>query len=391
MSATVLVSGPAPPPELRHGLAAAGFAVRDHRLGSAPAVHFTDVAVALIDVGRQAAAAAAQTRRWRAELRDELVPIIWLLPDADPALAARGLDAGADVVVARPLDEGVLVAQVRAAARLRMAGTRLAAQAAESRLLGDQLRKAYAQIDRELSEARRVHRAFLPHTLPAVGAARFAVSHRPRARVAGDFYDARRLDEHRVGFYVADVIGPGAGSLLGVFVGQSVGMKGITRGGYRVVPPGEVLAAANRELIALGLEERPLVGMLAGTLDGGTGELAVARAGLPAPVYVPADGEPEVWAIPGPFLGTAETTYPARAATLRPGDKLVVATDGTRPEGNPGPDGDDRSLLEAVARHRGLGGQAFVDAVARDLLTGVRHEDDVTLLCVEMGNPVVAE
>jgi serine phosphatase RsbU (regulator of sigma subunit) len=347
-------------------------------------VDFAPVAVAVIEVGENADAAIAQTRRWRAELRDEPLPLVWVLPGADAGTAARGLDAGADVVLARPLDEAAFVAQVRAAARQRAAGAWVASQAAEARLLGDQLRKAYAQIDRESSQARRVHRAFLPHTLPAVGAARLTVCHRQRARVAGDFYDVRRLDETAVGFFVADAIGPGAGSLLGIFVGQSVRMKDIYNGGYRIVPPGEVLVRVNRELIGFGLDDRPLVAMLAGTLDGTTGELAVARAGLPAPVYAPANGEPEAWALPGPFLGTAETSYPARTATLRPGDKLVIGTDGTRPDGSPGPGGNDRLMLAAVARHRELSGQTFVDAVARDLLAAVRHEEDFTLLAVEM-------
>jgi hypothetical protein len=58
-----------------------------------------------------------------------------------------------------------------------------------------------------------------------------------------------------------------------------------------------------------------------------------------------------------------------------------VGTDGTRPDGDP--TGDDR-LPEVAARHRELSGQAFADALARDLLADVRHEDDFTLLVVEM-------
>lgn len=384
MSATVLLSATVSPSDLRGWLSAAGFAVLDHTLSSTPAVDFGPVAVALIEVGEKAEAALAQTRRWRAELRDALVPLVWVLPATDAVLATGGLDAGADVVMARPLDEGVFVAQVRAAVRMRAAGTRLSGQAAEARLLGEQLRRAYAQIDRELSEARRVHRAFLPQTLPVVGAARLAVCHRPRSKMAGDFYDARRLDEHTLGFFVADMIGPGAGSLLGVFVWQAVIMKEIGGTGYRIVPPGEMLARANQELIGLGLDERPLVAMLAGTLDGRTGALAVARAGLPAPVYIPADGEPQTWLLPGPFLGTAETSYPTHTTTLRPGEKLVIGTDGTRPDGNPGPHGDDRLLVEAIGRHRALSGQAFVDALAGDLLPEIRHQGDFMLLVVEM-------
>jgi serine phosphatase RsbU (regulator of sigma subunit) len=374
---TVLLSAAAAPEDLRESLAGAGFAVLEHALGSTPPVDFASVAVALVEVGERPDAAALQTRRWRAELGDEFVPVVWVLPRADAELAARGLDAGADAILARPLDPAVLVAQVKSGARVRALASRVAARAGEARLLGDHLQKAHARIDRELAAVRRVQRAFLPRSLPAVGSARFAVSHRARNPTGGDFYDVRQLDADRVGFFLTDVIGSGtAAGLLGVFAAQSAAVR-------TAAPPGEALEEVNRELIALALDDRPLVAMLAGVLNARTGELALARAGVPAPVYIPATGKPEVWTVPGPFLGTADTTYPTRAAVLRPGDKLVIGTDGIRPDGEPNPARDDR-LLEVASRHRERSGELFAGAVARDLLAAVRHEDDFTLLVVEM-------
>ena len=83
-----------------------------------------------------------------------------------------------------------------------------------------------------------------------------------------------------------------------------------------------------------------------------------------------------------PFLGTAETTYVMHAARLKPGDRLLVGTDGTRPAGDPGPT-DDSPLPTIAARHRDLPGPRFVEAVAADLLSQVRHEEDFTLMAVE--------
>ena len=385
--ATVLLSAPpSATDDLRRALAAAAFVVADHALGAAAPVDFAPLVAAVVEVGDKPDVAAAQTRRWRIELGDDFLPIVWVLPAASSDLAAKGLDAGADACVARPLDDAAFVAQVKACARGHAAASRLAVKAAEARLLGDQLQKAYAQLDRELEMARRVHRAFLPRSFPQVGAAKFAVCYRPRSRVGGDFYDVRRLDEDHVGFFVADVIGHGtaAGSLLGVFVRQSANWKHIAGTRYRLIPPDEILAAVNRDLLGLGLEDPPLVAMLAGTLNVRAGTLTVARAGLPSPVFLPAAGEPRAWAVPGPFLGTAETTYQLHSAAFAPGDKLLVGTDGTRPGGEPSQQGPDE-LLAASARHRELTGQAFVDAVARDLLPHVRHPDDFTLLAIEMG------
>ena len=375
---TVLFSAAAPSDDLRHALAAAGFAVADHALGSTPPVEFDAIAVAVVDVGDRPDAAAAQTRRWRIELGDHLVPVLWVCPVES---AAAGLAAGADTVLSRPLDDRVFVAQVQAMARVHAAAVRVAVKAGEARLLGDQLRKTYSQLDRELDLARRVQRSFQPHALPEVGGVRFAVCHRQRSRAGGDFHDVRRLDEDHVGFVVGDVMGSGAatGSLLGLLVSQAVRLKDVTGTGYRLIPPDEALAAANRELLGLGFEEPPLVAALAGTVNVRTGAVTLARAGLPAPVYLPPIGNAEAWSVPGPFLGTADTTFQPLSGTLEPGGKLVIGTDGTRPDGDPGPVGTAR-LIEAAERHRERSGAAFAEALAGELLPGGRHADDFTLL-----------
>lgn len=383
MSTVLLSSSPqAPADDLRRILTAAGFGVADHSLGAAPAVDFGSIAVAVIETGDRAPAAAAQTRRWRAELGDRVVPILWVVPPGPPEAAVAGLDAGADACQVRPLDPAVFKAQVRAMARCHATAARLGAKAAEGRLLGEQLQKAYLQLDREEEMGRRLRRTVLPRLLPEVGAVRFAVCHRPRAPIGGDFYDIRRLDEDHVGFAIGHVVGRSGGSLLGLFARQAVTFKQVKGNCYRLVPPHEVLSAVNQELLALGLDDPPLVAMLAGIVNGRDGRATLARGGLPAPIYLPVAGEPQVWAEPGPFLGTAETTFPIHHGVLVPGDRLVMATDGIWPDGNPtaGPD----VLGNTVARRRELAGQAFVDAVANDLLPSVRHQDDVILLSVQM-------
>src|SRR5262245_19852513 len=365
---TVLLSNPpqSPADDLRRLLADAGFAVDDHLLGSTPAVDFAHVVAAVVEVGERADVAAAQTRRWRVELGDRAVPVLWVLPFPSAEITARGLDAGADACLVRPVEAVVFAAQVRAMARAHTVAVRLAERAAEARLLGDQLQKAYAQLDRELDMARRVQRTFLPRAMPEVGAARFAVCHRPRSRLGGDFYDVRRMDEDHVGFLLGDVLGTGsaAGGLLGLFVKQSAALKEITGSRYRVIPPDEVLVRVNRELIGLGLDDPPLVAMLVGLIDARDGSIAVARAGLPAPVYVPADGDSESWSVPGPFLGTADTTSPPLHGRLWPGDKLVIGTDGTRPDGTTAAGASGRVVEVGVGR-RGVTGQAVGGGVGR--------------------------
>jgi serine phosphatase RsbU (regulator of sigma subunit) len=375
----VLLSAFTPSVDLHQSLAAARFEVRDHALGSTPSVDFTAIAVALIDVGEKSDAALIQTRRWRAELGDDHLPLVWILPTTDEKLTARGLEAGADVVLARPFDPAVLIAQMKSAVRTRASATRMAARASESRILGEHLRKAHAEADCERSALRRVRLAFLQRSFPEVGAARFAVNYLPRGQVGGDFYDLLPINEHCVVFIVGDVIGGGAASEL---IGNCAA-RIAARTALHSHRAGEVLAEMNRQLLGLGLDEPPLAAMVVGILDPNTGELSLARAGLPDPVYLPQTGEGQAWTIPGPFLCTTDTTYTTFSARLNPGDKLLIGTDGLRPDGSPNPTGDD-PLLGAAARCRALSGQSFVDAVANDLLVNVQHNDDVTLFVVEI-------
>jgi serine phosphatase RsbU (regulator of sigma subunit) len=381
----VLQSAITPSAELHAWLTAAGFEVRDHILGSAPSVDFTTIAVALIEVGEKPESALIQTRRWRAELGDDCLPLVWILPTSDSKHITWGLESGADVVLARPFDPGVLIAQVRSAVRAHTSAARVAARANESRILGEHLQKAHADADRERSALRRVRLAFLQRSFPEVGRARFAVSHRPRGRIGGDFYDLLLINEQRVVFVVGDVIGAGAGSeLIGNFVARIA-----ARAAHQLHSAGEVLAEVNRQLLGLGLNDVPLVAMVIGILNPNTGALSLARAGLPTPVHLPRIGEPQAWSIPGPFLCTTDTSYSTFSTCLNPGDQLLIGTDGIRSDGSPDPTGDD-PLLPAAARHRPSSGQSFVDAVANDLLTNVRHNDDVTLFVVEMAHSSLA-
>lgn len=355
------------------------FSVVGHALGSAPAVDLTALHVAAIDVGERIDAAATQTRRWRAELGDQLVPILWILATPSSDWAVQGLEAGADGVLSHPLDAQLLQAQLRASVRARIATSRLEERAGEARLLGEQLQKAYRQIDQEFEAARRIQQACLPQVLPVSGVSRFAVSHRSRGRGGGGFFDVRECGDHRVDFFLGDVVASGVASgLLGLFASHVISrMKHLDD-----ASPGEILTEMNRQLLQLELEDRPLVAMLAGTMNTRTGEFCLARAGSPAPVLLSSSGESRVLTIPGQFLGSAETSYQAITASLRPGDRLAMATDGIRPDGNPAPVKDE-FFVELTIRHRATTGPAFVDALAREIEAGIQHGDDFTLLVVE--------
>jgi sigma-B regulation protein RsbU (phosphoserine phosphatase) len=339
-------------------------------------------AAAVLDAGSDPAATAARVPRLRPTPADAPLPFLWV-QDSGPLGPAFA--AGADAALARPLDPDALVGQVRALVRQGQTLARLTGRAVEALQLNQRLQQAYQQTDRDLELARRIQRSLTPRALPEVAAARFAVSHRPRSRVGGDFYDVARLDEDHVAFYLADALAGGApaSGLLTIYLKKTIQPKEIVGRAYRLVPPGEVLHRLHRELAALGLTDQPALTIVYGLLNCRDGQLTYARAAHPAPVYVPQRGPVEAWSGTGPLLGVLEGEYPTQARALRPGDKLLLHTDGL----SPADDGPALGALVASAaeEHRNEPVGAFVERVTRDLLARARQPDDFTVLALEYG------
>ncbi len=379
----ILLVGEPVPAETRSALEAAGFAISPTGLaGIDPAEVARSQAVLIAVSAKVLATAQALCRRWRIELGEQYVPIIWLTED--DVSASAGLDSGADVVLHQTIPPGQIVSQVKALLRVQHLHGRLASRAAEAQNLNQRLQQAYQQIDGDSELTRRIHRGFLPRTLPEVGQFKFAVCYRPRSRIGGDFYDVMRLDEDHIGMYVADAMGRGlpASSLLSIFVKKSLTTKEILGRSYRLVPPGEVLDRLNRELLNLSLPEPPFVTMVYAQINCRDGSLTFARAAHPHPLHVPANGEPAYWHAAGTLLGVFESEFPLQQNHLSPGDKLILFSDGVHPPMT-GPGSLHDPLVEAAKRHRGLSVHPFTDSVARDLLEESRHPEDFTLLVAE--------
>lgn len=379
----ILLVGETTLAETRSIFEGAGFAVSPCGLAGIDPAEVARSQAVLISVNAKALSTAqALCRRWRIELGEQYVPIVWLANDDVPAQA--GLDSGADVVLPANAAADHTVSQLKALLRVQHLHGRLASRAAEAQNLNQRLQQAYQQIDGDSELTRRIHRGFLPRTLPEVGQIRFAVCYRPRSRIGGDFYDVMRLDENHVGVYVADAMGRGlpASSLLSIYVKKSLMTKEILGKSYRLVPPGEVLDRLNRELLNLSLPEPPFVTMLYAKINCRDGALTFARAAHPHPLYVPTEGEPAYWHAAGTLLGVFESEFPVQEKQLKPGDKLILFSDGVHPP-TTGPGSLHDPLVEAVKRHRSLSVQPFVDSVARDLLEESRHPEDFTLLAAE--------
>jgi serine phosphatase RsbU (regulator of sigma subunit) len=321
-------------------------------------------------------------RRWRIELGEPFLPIVWLHRDLSSTEILEGYDAGADAVISvtQPLE--VTLAQLKSLLRIQFHSQRLSVRAAEAGQLHQRLQQAYQQMDQDLELTRRIHRGFLPQVKPRIGSLNFAVNYRPRSRIGGDFYDILRLDEHHVGIYLADAMGTGlpASSLLSIFVKRSLQPKEIRGNSYRLLPPDEILSQLNRELVGLQLAEPPFVTLVWVQIDSRDGLLHFARAAHPHPLYVPREGAIEYWHAPGTLLGVFEADFPTQKVQLQPGDKLLLFSDGVH---SPSANLLEDPLVLASREYRDFPLDTFVENVSNSILKRTRSQEDFTVLGIE--------
>jgi sigma-B regulation protein RsbU (phosphoserine phosphatase) len=373
---------PAAVEDVRRLLESAGHEVVAHAFDDGDPDDLSAFHLALVAAGRDA---LGFCRRLGDRLLDRLVPVVLLSADHGPQARLAALEAGADAFLLRPFAPGELLAQVRVFLRIRELHDRLAERTAEVHRVNRRLQQAYQQIDAELELARRIQMSFLPASLPEVPGVRFAVHYRLCGRLGGDFYDVFRLDESHVGLYVADAMGHGVpASLLTIFIKKGVRAKEVFGRQYRLVPPGEVLARLNRDLVEQAMADHPFITIAYALFDHRERRLTFARAGHPYPLYVPRDGEPRPWEVPGSLLGVFDTAFPEQSHELRPGDKVLLYSDGVDEGCFEGRAPGAESLRACAERLRERPVEEFVAGLAHELFAGENPPDDLTLLGMEV-------
>ena len=188
----------------------------------------------------------------------------------------------------------------------------------------------------DMKSAAKIQRSLLPENFPTVGGVRFFARYIPCERIGGDFYNVFQIDEHTVGFFIADVSGHGVPSaMITIFLKQEISYyaKRVHKNGrYRVVSPKEVLHRFNRSFIENKIGEGSYFVTIAYCMyDVHEKKLTVSIAGHHAlPVIKRKDGTLEPIELQGFPIGWFEVDeeYKERHYSLEAGDTLFLYTDG---------------------------------------------------------------
>jgi serine phosphatase RsbU (regulator of sigma subunit) len=293
----------------------------------------------------------------------------------------RADQKGADEII------GVLYLDSRERGALRSVSAKsaldtLSAEAAlaieNARLYREALDKA--KFEQELKVAAAIQQSLLPvanREGPFFSTAAASVACRA---VGGDFYDYVDLPTSQFGFIVGDVAGKGspaallAAAVLGMFSAEATYQSS----------PASLITRLNIGLFRRAIESRFLTTFY-GILSP-NGALTYCNAGHNPPLLVGASGIRRL-ETGGVVLGLFEqASFEEETVTLKPGDLIVLFSDGVTEAMNPDNEEftDDR-LLACAERHRGKPPQQVLDALLADVqafCAGAMQSDDITVVMV---------
>lgn len=250
--------------------------------------------------------------------------------------------------------------------------------------------KEHAQlvdIQGDLSVAREIQHAILPRSfklkMEDADLVDIYASMVAAKDVGGDFYEFFPIDDHRIGFTIADVSGKGVPAAIFMAVSRTL----LKATGLRDVASNVCIQMVNDMLCGESVESM-FVTVFYGIYDLKTGEIDFTNAGHNPPYILHADGTVEMLKSEcNLVLGAIEgMTFKNESLRLNPGDALVMYTDGVTEAENKDHEQFGEARLEAtLAELKGAESKQIVDTVnakVKEFVAGAAQSDDITQLVI---------
>lgn len=322
---------------------------------------------------------------------------ILLTSKSEKTEIAKGLEAGADDFLTKPVSNDELRARLRAGERIL---TMQREVLEKNRLLASalgKLRGIHEALDRDLLQARIVQQTFMRERRSAVEGGEISILFRSSGHVGGDLVGWFGLGPSRVVLYSIDVSGHGVASamtsarLAGVISTAAPNSQSVVRFDTNALPetwaPDVIAHRLNRMMIE-DLAVDQYFTMAYAELDLESGEGQLVQAGHPHPMILRSDGTVETIGEGGMPVGLIDSaTYDRIDFKLSRGDRLFLMTDGITE--CPSPEGvelGETGLANILQRHRHLNSRALLDALVWELTSyygGDDFPDDVSGLAFD--------
>jgi PAS domain S-box-containing protein len=241
--------------------------------------------------------------------------------------------------------------------------------------------------------ARTLQESLLPPMLPELPGLDVAARFRAAGagiEVGGDFYDLFDVGDGNWAVAIGDVCGKGTDAAAVTALARYT----VRAAAMRQDDPSEILTVLNEALLRQRGERRfctVLFGRLA--RNGAGTAFEFASGGHPLPLVLDGDGSGHEVGAPGTLLGiVADPSLDDAEVTLRPGDAVVLYTDGVTDAAAPARVWTPEELAEAVGSVHGLDADAIADRILQSALESTTGEprDDIAIIVVKVPDAVAA-
>lgn len=241
----------------------------------------------------------------------------------------------------------------------------------------------------QMRQARAIQQSLVPRSLPALAGYDIGAACVPAEDVGGDVYDVQEVEADVLGLLIADASGHGLPAALqardvviGMRMGQSEGEK-ITA----------TIRRLNRVINQTSLASR-FISLFYGELEK-SGNFAYVNGGHCPPLLLTTDDKVFELKTCGPVLGPLpDAVYRRGYLTLRPGEILLMFTDGVTERHDPRSGGSnedivdfgrDRLVQTVLARRDRPAQEIAADVVqqVRDFSKESPLDDDVTVMVIK--------
>uniref|UniRef100_UPI003564CB74 SpoIIE family protein phosphatase n=1 Tax=Paracoccus seriniphilus TaxID=184748 RepID=UPI003564CB74 len=319
---------------------------------------------------------------------------VLLTSDQDEQDIRRGLEAGADDFLDRPVSGRELLARISAGERILRIEKELRASNVRLQAALDELKEAQSAIDRDLREARKLQQGLVRERSGKFGPIQISLLLRPAGHIGGDLVGFFPIGKDRVGFYALDVSGHGVTAAL-LTAQLSVHLSGASdqnvalraaQTGCDAVPPAALAHFFNNMMLEE-MSTDTYFTMIYAELNHSTGAVRMVQAGHPHPMLQLSDGQVRRIGRGGMPIGVIENPiFDEIEFTLKPGARLLIASDGITEACPPGGRLLGEEGLEAIMRTNAfLGGHAFLESMAWSVSEYCRGErpDDMSAILIE--------
>jgi sigma-B regulation protein RsbU (phosphoserine phosphatase) len=239
------------------------------------------------------------------------------------------------------------------------------------------------RLQAQLEVARQVQLELLPANDPELPGFDISAYNFPTEEVSGDYYDWVRIYDDQIGLVIADVAGKGIpAALLMVFLRAS--LRAATHIGYAT----HISMAKVNFLLWESIERNQFITAFYGILDASNRTLHYSNAGHNPPLLIDAQGTARFIEWGEQPLGMfRDTRYHEHYHTFRPGEILVLYTDGVTEALSPNGEEFGRDhLITAVQKGSTLSARELIASMQRDVLQwtdGVGLTDDATFFVIK--------